>query len=235
MPMYALKACVAHNTIPAGLLQSIMPTAPKVSDGQVKAVLSHYACPLPFHVVRARFFGAIISPSEASPLRALEDLWGGELPVMNSEQEINALLEVLVMGFWNQLSTHQDRCHPFRFVPLNAGYSRAEVLRFAQTRFEEIEGVMAGLYGREETISLPSDGSQAFDVLVEVGGMLHGAAVLLADEAAPASTPELKELMHNVQTMSRLAQKALADLAQACKAARVQRLETMGVDKPVLH
>jgi len=212
-----------------------MPTPPKVSDGQVKAVLSHYKCPLPFHVVRARFFGAIISPSMASPLRALEDLWGGELPIMNSEQELNALLEVLVMGFWNQLSTHQDRNHPFQFVPLNAGYSRAEVLRFAQTRFEEIEGVMAGLYGREETISLSEDGSQAFDVLVEVGGMLHGVAVLLADEAAPASAPELKVLMHNVQTMSRLAQKALADLTQACKAARIQMLETQGVDKPTLH
>jgi len=65
--------------------------------------------------------------------------------------------------------------------------------------------------------------------------MLHGAAVLLADAAAPASAQELKGLMHNVQSMSLLAQKALADLTQACKAARVQRLETMGVDKPTLH
>lgn len=212
-----------------------MPTPPKVSEAQVNAVLLRYGCPLPFHVVRARFFGAIISPSLASPLRALEDLWGGELPVMANEQEVNALLEVLIMGFWNQLSAHQDRRDPFHFVQLNAGYSRAEVLRFGQTRFEEVEGVIAGLYGREETISLPSDGSKAFGVLVEVGSMLHGAAALLADEAAPASTRELKELMHNFQSMSRLAQKALVELSQTCKAARVQMLETMGVEKPMLH
>ena len=51
------------------------------SDEQVQSLLARYKCPVPFHEVRTRFLGNVATPvMSASPLRVVEDLWGGELP-----------------------------------------------------------------------------------------------------------------------------------------------------------
>ena len=61
--------------------RSSRPPGSAVDDGEVRAVLNHYRCPVPFHAVRTRFLGDIASPVMlASPLNAVKALWGGELP-----------------------------------------------------------------------------------------------------------------------------------------------------------
>jgi hypothetical protein len=55
-------------------------TPPTASDDQVRALLQRYRCPVPFHAVRTRFLGNIASPDmQASPIKMVEALWGGEL------------------------------------------------------------------------------------------------------------------------------------------------------------
>ena len=58
------------------------------SDEQVRALLDRYKCPVPFHEVRTRFLGNIASPvMSASPIKVVQDLWGGELPPFDTIDE----------------------------------------------------------------------------------------------------------------------------------------------------
>lgn len=48
------------------------------SDERVRVLLERYKCPVPFHEVRTRFLGNIATPiMSASPIKTVEDLWGG--------------------------------------------------------------------------------------------------------------------------------------------------------------
>ena len=97
-----------------------MPThasPPSATDEQVRALLERYKCPVPFHEVRTRFLGNIASPIvSASPIKVVQDLWGGELPTFDAIDEANEFIGALVMGLWNRLTRHQDRSSPFRLV-----------------------------------------------------------------------------------------------------------------------
>ncbi len=70
-------------------------------DKAVRALLERYACPTSFHVVRTRLLGNIATPKlDASPLRAIESCWEGELPEFDNVGAANELFESL-MGLWN--------------------------------------------------------------------------------------------------------------------------------------
>lgn len=80
-------------------------TAKAPSEKAAQALLEKHACPVPFHEVRTRFLGNIATPEmSASPLRIIKDLWGGELPVFDSMDDLNELLDALVQGLWNELT-----------------------------------------------------------------------------------------------------------------------------------
>ena len=87
------------------------------TDEEVRVLLEHYRCPVPFHEVRTRFLGNIATPAVGvSPIKIVEGLWGGELPEFNSIDAANELIGALIMGLWNRLTRHQDRNAPFRLV-----------------------------------------------------------------------------------------------------------------------
>ena len=78
----------------------MMKTAAGPAENAVKALLAKHACPVPFHEVRTRFLGNIASPQlSGSPLQIIKDLWGGELPAVDSIDDLNDLLEALVQGW----------------------------------------------------------------------------------------------------------------------------------------
>ena len=80
------------------------------TDEEVRVLLEHYRCPVPFHEVRTRFLGNIATPAVGvSPIKIVEDLWGGELPEFNSIDAANELIGALIMGLWNRLTRHQER------------------------------------------------------------------------------------------------------------------------------
>src|SRR5438552_1610326 len=124
----------------------ILPLTNPVSDEQVKALLDRYRCPVPFHVVRTRFLGNIASPvPAASPIDAVADLWGGELPAFDSPAAGNELVRVLVMGLWNQLTGHQDRNTSFRLMRIDIPVTREGLAQIALIRREEVVGFIHGL------------------------------------------------------------------------------------------
>src|SRR5271157_585601 len=105
-----------------------MPTRaspPSATDEQVRMLLEKYKCPVPFHEVRTRFLGNIASPNvSASPIKVVQDLWGGELPTFDAIDEANELIGALVMGLWNPLTRHQDRASPFRLMRVDTASTR---------------------------------------------------------------------------------------------------------------
>jgi hypothetical protein len=68
------------------------------TDKEVRILLEHYRCPVPFHEVRTRFLGNIATPAlGVSPIKIVEGLWGGELPEFNS---IDAANELMAPSSW---------------------------------------------------------------------------------------------------------------------------------------
>src|ERR1700730_7016701 len=93
--------------------KSTRPPASAAGDGEVRALLHRYPCPVPFHAVRPRFLGAIASPvMSASPLDAVKALWGGEFLEFDSLDAVNELLWILIMGLWNRRLRHPQRKTP---------------------------------------------------------------------------------------------------------------------------
>jgi hypothetical protein len=105
--------------------RSNRPPFSAVGEGEIRALLDRYRCPVPFHAVRTRFLANIASPvMSASPLDAVKALWGGELPAFDSLDAVNELLRILIVGLWNRLSRHQERSAPFRLVRVEIPESR---------------------------------------------------------------------------------------------------------------
>ena len=128
----------------------------KPSEKTIRALLDKHACPVPFHAVRTRFLGNIASPTlSVSPIRLIESLWGGELPVFESMEEANELLQTLGQGLWNDLAQHQKRIHPFKLTLVNLEPSLNSLGTLARIRREEIDGFVEGLFGEDDEISLP--------------------------------------------------------------------------------
>jgi hypothetical protein len=126
------------------------------SDQQVRALLEHYKCPVPFHEVRTRFLGNIATPvMSASPIRVVQDLWDGELPTFDSIDAANELVGALVIGLWNRLTRHQDRSLPFRLMRIETAPTREGLAALALMRRQELDGFIEGLFGREEQVDLP--------------------------------------------------------------------------------
>lgn len=208
---------------------------PGASDAEVIAMLQRYHCPTPFHEVRTRFLGNIATPLTASPLEVVKGLWGGELPEFDKMDDVNALFGVLVAGLWNRLTTHQDGRNPFRLLRFEVAPTREGALRLAQTRLDELDGFVDGLFGSASEIHLPESAHEALVILGELRGMFAGSLPLLQDEAKPASAADLKDLIQNFQKLSIIAEAEMHKIVPACKHARAGHVAAMAVTRPTLH
>ena len=130
---------------------SALPTG----DMDARRLLERHRCPMGFHAVRAQFMGAIASPIERiQPLSEIKALWGGEFPPFDSMDDVNQLLQVLVMGLWNQLSSHTDPDRPFELTRFK-GEATNDMLRAqAQVRYEELDAFRHGFYQRQPSLKL---------------------------------------------------------------------------------
>ena len=198
------------------------------TDKDVQALLVRLKCPTPFHVVRTILMGGIASPRlEVSPLVTLAQLWGGELPVFASQEEVEDVTRVLVQGLWNRLADHQSSRNPFRLTRFEVVPARQALHDLALLRAQEVEGFVDGLFGPEDEMVLPQKAHEAVQALAELCSMFGGAAELLADEDQPAPAHELKALLRNLQQLTLVADEAINKAVQSCKRARGQRLEAM--------
>ena len=63
-------------------------------------------------------------------------------------------------GLWNHLAEHQSGTKPFRLLRWAVG---VDLKRLCQTRTEELEGFIEGLFGDEEGSIFPSAPAKPWD------------------------------------------------------------------------
>ena len=132
------------------------PKFPYVGDAALKRLLVRYGCPAPFHVVRMRFWGEIVSPSlQASPIKTIESLWPRGLPTFDNAAEANAFFQAL-MGLWNNVARFQSGSPPLKLQKVDNVDTREALHAAAKLRVEELhDGFMHGFTGDNRRIDVP--------------------------------------------------------------------------------
>ena len=177
---------------------------PTATDEDVRALLARYRCPVPFHEVRTRFLGNVASPAmSSSPIKMVEDLWGGELPAFDSMDAANELISALVMGLWNRLTRHQDRDSPFRLTRIETAPTREALAALALMRVQEIEGFVHGLFGREEEIDLPERAHRALDDLGKMRALFGAAQKVASGVVKDATLDNMEVTLRHMREMTK--------------------------------
>ena len=212
------------------------PSPRHVGPQSARALLTRYACPIPFHAVRTRFLGNIATPTlDASPVQTIKRLWGGELPKFNDMVAVNELFEAL-MRLWNELAQHQSDTKPYRLVRMTVTPTPDNLQRVCRTRVEELEGFIDGLFGDEDAIDLPERATEALNHLGEINAMMRGILDRMERESAPpASKQDVVRILREVRELSRIAEQELHALVLSCTRVRQQVLATSAVNKPTIH
>jgi hypothetical protein len=212
------------------------PVPPTATDAEVRILLEHYLCPVPFHEVRTRFLGNIASPvTAASPMKEVASLWGGELPDFDTIEAANELIGALVMGLWNRLTRHQERSNPFRLIRIESPTTRDGLSALALMRRQELDGFIAGLLAQETTIDLPERASRGLDALGEMRGLMAAVFDMANDETKPASGQDIQATLRNMREMTKTAEHEMHAVILSCKRARGRLLGTLATSKPTLH
>ncbi len=194
------------------------------------------SAPRHFTPLRTRFMGCIVSPvPDRSPVQAIQELWGGNLPPFYSVDDLNHLLRVLVDGLWNRLTAHQTAGKPFKLTQVQVKPTREGVHHYALVRKQEIEGFMDGLFGPHEEMDLPESARNGIDALGEIRAMLAGAIDLLDDTGKPAPADELNGLADNLQALATILEKEVNTVILSCTCARRQVLAETRGSKPTVH
>jgi hypothetical protein len=180
--------------------------------------------------------GTIASPlSDRSPVSAIQELWGGELPTFDTMEELNHLLHVLINGLWNSLTVHLIESNPFKLARVQVKQTREGLHQYALVRKQEIDGFVNGLFGRQEGLDSPEGARDGVDVLGEIRVMLDGAITLLDDPGLPAAPDDLKGLSENLRGLATIIEKELNTMLLSCTRARRQIFADVQQTKLVVH
>lgn len=206
------------------------------TDDEVPALLNRYECPVPFHEVRTRFLGNVATPAmTASPIKMVEDLWGGELPAFDSIDAANELIGALVMGLWNRLTRHQDRDSPFRLTRIETVPTRAGLAAMALMRRQELDGFIHGLFGREEAVDLPERAHRGLDFLGQMRALFAAVLHVATDEGKAATDTDMEKTLRHTREMTKNAEHEIHAIVLYCKRARKHMLAGLSTTKPNLH
>jgi len=213
-----------------------LPVPPTATDDEVRAILKRYDCQVPFHEVRTRFLGNIATPAmEATPIKLVESLWGGNLPPFDTMDAVNELMGALVMGLWNRLSKHQDRSLPFRLTRMDAGPTRNGLATLALTRRQELDGFIEGLFGSHTELDFPERARRGLDALEEMRALFGAVVEAARDAAIPDTQKDIEKTLRLLGEITRNAELEIHAVVRSCARARQQFLTTMPALKPTLH
>ena len=195
-----------------------------------------HACPVPFHEVRTRFLGNIATPEmSASPLQIIKDLWGGELPVFDSIDELNELLDALVQGLWNELTRHQKRSQPFRLTRPPMDATALNLGLYGRIRLEELDGFIEGLFNGKDAIDLPERAHEAVGHLAELRAMMAGICDLVARDPDADDRTQLDTTFKHLRELTRIMETEIHEAVLSCTRARRQMLEGILTARPTVH
>lgn len=205
-----------------------------VDDGAVRAILKRYACPIPYHQVRARFMGNIVTPDmNASPMQEVQRIWNDGLPEFEDPKEAEAFFGALLQGMWNGLSAHQKRNDPFKLARVKTAPASYEYLaRLGKARREEIEGFIDGLFAGQEEMDLPESAHKAVGILGELRALFAATEELANNPPGPADVSSIEQTAKHLRELTRIAEVEINTIIQSCRRARQQMLATQTMGRP---
>jgi len=202
----------------------------------VRVLLARHDCPVPYHEVRTRFLGNIATPQlAASPMQIVKDLWGGELPVFDSMDEVNELLDILINGMWNELTRHQKRSQPFKLTRISLEPSAENLEQFGRVRQQELDGFVEGLFAGQAEMDLPERAHVALGQLGELRAMMAGISDLVASSPEPKDPTELATTFKGLRELNRIMETEINEAVLSCTRARRQMLAGIPTDRPTFH
>jgi hypothetical protein len=175
------------------------------SEQAIRKMLARYDCPVPYHQVRTRFLGAIACPGGVVPLEVAKSLWGGALPPVDSLEDLNEMLAVLMMGLWNELTAHDNPRIRFRACHVPLEPTPANLDNFGKVRAQEVEGFIEGLFNGEDETELPKRAHDAAKSLSEIRSMMLAVTDLVERTAGlPEDRAAIKETIQNLRKMTEI-------------------------------
>ena len=171
----------------------------------------------------------------ASPVKVVQDLWGGELPPFDTIDEANELTRALVMGLWNRLTRHQDRSSSFRLTRIEAAPTREGLAALALMRRQELDGLVAGLFGRRDAIDLPEHAARSLNELAEMRAAFVAVFDVVSDETKSATDLDMETTLRDMREMTKSAEHEMHAIVMACARARKQMLAGMPTKRPTVH
>lgn len=203
---------------------------------KLKQLLQRHGCPVPYHEVRTRFLGNIASPEmSASPLRVVEDLWGGQLPPVDTMDDANELIDALVNGLWNALTIHQKRTEPFRLMRVPGGPTPETLARLAHVRQQEIDGFVEGLFHGADEIDLPEKASSALDALSDIRAIMAGTADLAQNRIRPEEATQLGTTFKHLGKLQKIIEREMHVIVLDCTRARRAAMKSFSGSGPTMH
>ncbi len=206
------------------------PKFPYAGDAALKRLLERYRSPAPFHVVRMRFWGEIVSPSlKASPIKTIESFWPNGLPTFNDGEEANAFFQPL-MSLWNNVARFQDGS--LKLQKVDKVDTREALHAAAKLRVEELhDGFMHGFTGGNRQIDVPPGISDLLRRVEKSIELLATARNTFAKPPGPEDAAMLAQLGGIFPEVDRAVHADLNAIAVAIRDWRKVQLRTLH-DKP---
>jgi hypothetical protein len=202
----------------------------QATDERVRALLDFYRCPVPFHQVRTRFLGYMVSPiMSVSTDTIVKDLWGGELPPLAGIDQYE-LYNALVMGLWNELTRHQHLSIPLRLLRIKIAPTRVGLEGLALMRCQELDGFIEGvllrseIFGQAKPIDLPKRAQRGLDHLRQMRALFEAVMVRDAD-AKEATGTGIKPGLKRIREIAKTAEREIHAVVMACATLPVAAIE----------
>lgn len=196
------------------------PKFPYAGDAALKRLLERYHCPAPFHVVRMRFWGEIVT----SPIKTIESLWPNGLPAFGDGEEANAFFQAL-MSLWNNVARFQDGS--LKLQKIDKVDTREALHATAKLRVEELyDGFMHGFTGGNQQIDVPPGVGDLLARIEKGIELLATARNTFAKPPGPEDTAMLAELGGIFPVVDRAVQADLNAIAVAVKNWRKEQFST---------
>jgi hypothetical protein len=202
------------------------PNFPYAGDAALKRLLERYRCPTPFHAVRMRFWGEIVSPSlQTSPIKTIEGLWPNGLPTFEDGNEANAFFQAL-MSLWNNVARFQDGS--LKLQKIDKTDTRDALHAAAKLRVEELyDGFMQGFTGGNQQLDVPPGVGDLFGRVEKSIELLATTRNTFAKPPGPEDAAMLAELSAVFPEIDRAVHADLNAIAVAVKNWRKEQLGTL--------
>ena len=102
-------------------------------------------------------------------------------------------------------------------------------------RVHEIDGFVAGLFGREDRIDLPERAHRALDDLAKMRALFVAVQDVATDETKAATPGDVQTTLRYLREMTKHAEHAMHTVVLSCTRARKQILEASPASKAGLH